>query len=220
VKKAIIAQDATQNTSQGLVHKGITAPKERCFHTSSLVHLEHIITEHGEQRSRIVSVAPRDNIAPLKDCHYPMLHVLLAISVGEMELWPHQIKEEMLTSALLDIIVQKELENQTIVQKEHLEMTQATRMSVNVGTVLLVFTVLSQGAIPLLVLVMLDITVQLVQPAQGRFLVPLEHTVKEQAKNPNCVRVELTNQTSQEPALMTASVALQGFTVLHLDLPT
>lgn len=86
---------------------------------------------------------------------------------------------------------------------------QATRMSVNVGTVLLVFTVLSQGAIPLLVLVMLGITVQLVHRAQGRFLVPLEHTVKEQAKSPNCVRMELTNQTSQEPALMTASVALQ-----------
>ena len=53
-----------------------------------------------------------------------MLHVLLAISVGEMQLWQHQIKEEMLTSALLDIIVQKEQENQTIVHKEHLEMTQ------------------------------------------------------------------------------------------------
>ena len=68
VKKAIIALETTQNTSQDLVHKGITAPKERYFHTSSLVHLEHIITEHGEQRSRIVSVAPRDNIAPLKVC--------------------------------------------------------------------------------------------------------------------------------------------------------
>lgn len=44
-----------------------------------------------------------------------MLHVLLAISVGEMQLRPPQIKEVMLTSALLDITVQKELENQTIV---------------------------------------------------------------------------------------------------------
>lgn len=99
-------------------------------------------------------------------------------------------------------------------------MTQVTRMSVNAGTVQLVFTALSLEEMPPLDLVMPDITVRQVHPVEGRSPVPLEHTVKEQTRNPNCVQLEPSSQTSLEGVFRTASIALQGFIVLPQDFLT
>lgn len=101
--------------SHDLVHKGITALMEHRFHTSFLVHLEPTTIGHGEQGSKIVSVALQDFIVQFKECHCPIQCVLLATSVGVMQHLPRPAREKTLTSALWDITVQKELENPTTV---------------------------------------------------------------------------------------------------------
>ena len=71
-------------------------------------------------------------------------------------------------------------------------------MSVNAGTVQLVFTALGLGEMLPLDHVMLDIIVHLAHQAQGRSLVTLVPTVLATIKNPNCVLLERTSLITPE----------------------
>lgn len=97
-----------------------------------------------------------------------------------------------------------------------MEMTQHTRMSVNVGTVQLVSIALGLDGIPQLDHVTQAITVHLVHQAHKKFHVTQGHTVWERTKNQNCVPLGHSSLTSPGRISMTALIVLLVFIVPHL----